>query len=640
MAAKKFLVCGDVEGNFDTLNHKINQLIKKGQNFDFLICVGNTFSLEFNISDYIKGKKKFPIKTYFIDSSELSQCLLHKYPVQQEICENFTFLGRAGLINIQGLEVCFISGVQSHSHPEFYHENHVFKTSFTGPFYNKIDIELIEQEIKRKGDTFKGVDLLLSSEWPYGIEQYLDKDTQKIVGGITDKSLKIAQISDMVCPRYHFASKSGIFFQRSPYLNRKKHLTRFIAFGKVADGGEQKYLSAYQVTPISQMTEEELAIYTDDTTQNPFHSQDFLEPYKQIEEDEIEDKNLGVEGEDSGQEDILQKRMRENEANFSDEDDKNKGKMGDSNNNRNNRNQSNKIESNVSLYVGQFDTRTSSDDIAEFLARWGQIEELELVYDEKTRKHKGFGFVKFANLQTTQSALNESGVYSLHGRKINFKPKGKGSSSGNDAICWFCYNSPDIDESLIFYRGNEVYCALDKGPVTDKHFLIIPKDHFKNTINMSKQGQQEIEELKVRINKIFMKLYNKTLICYERYMKLSDNKAHTIIQCVPVQISETENFRQKFENGVRAHRIEFFKMRAEESVEEFVSKNEYYFYLELFGKEKYLYVFKEGVRFHYDFGRQIICEIFKIPRANWKDCVIGERQIEQDRSEMSFLMQK
>lgn len=27
---KKFLVCGDVEGNFDALNKKISSLIKKG----------------------------------------------------------------------------------------------------------------------------------------------------------------------------------------------------------------------------------------------------------------------------------------------------------------------------------------------------------------------------------------------------------------------------------------------------------------------------------------------------------------------------------------------------------------------------------------------------------------------------------
>mmetsp|Transcript_11207 Transcript_11207/g.1001 ORF Transcript_11207/g.1001 Transcript_11207/m.1001 type:complete len:87 (+) Transcript_11207:1100-1360(+) len=86
-------------------------------------------------------------------------------------------------------------------------------------------------------------------------------------------------------------------------------------------------------------------------------------------------------------------------------------------------------------------------------------------------------------------------------------------------------------------------------------------------------------------------------------MKLHDNKAHMIIHCVPVDIGLTDNFRHKFENGVRAHRLNFFKLKKEESLDEFVSKEEYYFYLELMGKDRYLYAFSEGTKFHYDFGR-------------------------------------
>lgn len=44
-------------------------------------------------------------------------------------------------------------------------------------------------------------------------------------------------------------------------------------------------------------------------------------------------------------------------------------------------------------------------------------------------------------------------------------------------------------------------------------------------------------------------------------------------------------------------------MKKDEEIDEFVSKQMYYFYLELSGQDKYLYAFKEGVKFHYDFGR-------------------------------------
>lgn len=62
------------------------------------------------------------------------------------------------------------------------------------------------------------------------------------------------------------------------------------------------------------------------------------------------------------------------------------------------------------------------------------------------------------------------------------------------------------------------------------------------------------------------------ILCFERYMRLSDNKAHMIIQCVPIDIGKTDNFRHKFENGVRAHRLNFMKMKKDEEIEEFVSK--------------------------------------------------------------------
>ena len=44
-----------------------------------------------------------PIKTYFIDSSEMSASLMNLYPNGAEICPNLFFLGRSGIKNIDGL---------------------------------------------------------------------------------------------------------------------------------------------------------------------------------------------------------------------------------------------------------------------------------------------------------------------------------------------------------------------------------------------------------------------------------------------------------------------------------------------------------------------------------------------------------
>ena len=44
--------------------------------------------------------------------------------------------------------------------------------------------------------------------------------------------------------------------------------------------------------------------------------------------------------------------------------------------------------------------------------------------------------------------------------------------------------SPSSDKALIVSVGNESYLALDKGPIRDDHVLIIPTNHYPNTIRM------------------------------------------------------------------------------------------------------------------------------------------------------------
>lgn len=68
--------------------------------------------------------------------------------------------------------------------------------------------------------------------------------------------------------------------------------------------------------------------------------------------------------------------------------------------------------------------------------------------------------------------------------------------------CWFCLGtvlsskcftcivragSPSSDKALIVSVGNESYLAVDKGPISDDHVLIIPTNHYPNTLRMSER---------------------------------------------------------------------------------------------------------------------------------------------------------
>jgi len=59
-----------------------------------------------------------------------------------------------------------------------------------------------------------------------------------------------------------------------------------------------------------------------------------------------------------------------------------------------------------------------------------------------------------------------------------------------------------------------------------------------------------------------------------------------IIQCVPVEANSIENFKKNFEIGVRAHNLDFFILNSDEKIDDFLNKNEFYFYLEVFNNVK------------------------------------------------------
>ena len=79
--------------------------------------------------------------------------------------------------------------------------------------------------------------------------------------------------------------------------------------------------------------------------------------------------------------------------------------------------------------------------------------------------------------------------------------------------------------------------------------------------------------------------------------------------------------------------MSFFKIREKESIKDLVESNaDYFFNIDIYIRErtctKYLYVFKENERFPMDFGRQIICEILKLPqRLLWKNCQLGKEEL-------------
>ena len=160
-----------MDGRFDTLFQKISLLGTKGQTFDLLFSVGNTLTFTFDIKPYISQEKKFPLPTYFLDSSELSFSLNELYPDGKEICENFKFLGKSGIKEIEGLKIAFLNGVKNEVYSQFYQEDAKGKFEFSGCYYTKSDIDnlisLYEDKKKTNNNSYY-IDFFLSIHaWLY-----------------------------------------------------------------------------------------------------------------------------------------------------------------------------------------------------------------------------------------------------------------------------------------------------------------------------------------------------------------------------------------------------------------------------------------------------------------------------------------
>lgn len=62
---------------------------------------------------------------------------------------------------------------------------------------------------------YRGIDILLTSQWPFGIEND-DKKTDKNDSKIAASKL-LSWLAREIKPRYHFAALNGNYFERLPY---------------------------------------------------------------------------------------------------------------------------------------------------------------------------------------------------------------------------------------------------------------------------------------------------------------------------------------------------------------------------------------------------------------------------------------
>ena len=169
------------------------------------------------------------------------------------------------------------------------------------------------------------------------------------------------------------------------------------------------------------------------------------------------------------------------------------------------------------------------------MERLGPLEEFHLVYKNHKfkSKHKGYGFIKFGDLESTKNALKNSKKFKLNNNRIVFSFSKMARNMGKGGIkerigCWFCLDNPEADKSLVSYQTENVYLALDKGPIDNYHFLAIPQEHIENSLKMCEEAKDDIKTIDKKLQEFYQQ-EGKSFIKFERFFSLSKKISHMMV---------------------------------------------------------------------------------------------------------------
>ncbi|XP_068449171.1 cold-inducible RNA-binding protein A-like [Clinocottus analis] len=82
------------------------------------------------------------------------------------------------------------------------------------------------------------------------------------------------------------------------------------------------------------------------------------------------------------------------------------------------------------LFVGGLSFDTNEESLAEAFNKFGAIEKVDVIRDRDTGNSRGFGFVKFENVDDARHAQEAMHGKSLDGRSIRVDEAGKGGGGG------------------------------------------------------------------------------------------------------------------------------------------------------------------------------------------------------------------
>jgi hypothetical protein len=236
----KILFCGNLNNEWEIFFAKLNTLHNSARGpFDLLVCSGKFFLNELSFDEFVAKDYHIPCPIYFFDYDNILK--------DKTLPANLYLLSPVGTI--------------------------IFNDLIIGSYLSNSDL-LFPNEFEKFMNSRHHIryDVLITSEWPYGLTNLLgENDLHHLseIGYIPSNTAGSGQvIAEMVTtlrPRYHFSSslENPIFYQRLPYLQPQTPyssafpsvpwFTRFIGLASVSSSKEKhlKWIHALSLDPIS-----------------------------------------------------------------------------------------------------------------------------------------------------------------------------------------------------------------------------------------------------------------------------------------------------------------------------------------------------------------------------------------------------
>ncbi|KAG7301431.1 hypothetical protein JYU34_014378 [Plutella xylostella] len=270
---QKTLLCGDVNGNFNTLFSRVESIQKKSGAFDVLLCLGNFFGDDNSQLDAYKlGSRKVPIPTYVFGPTTSEHVPLY-CEEGSEIVPNVVYMGKRGLFTTSSdVKIAYLTGLSRRE----------LGKDIPMCTFEPSDCSAVRDACFRGQSEYRGVDILITSLWPNGIQQDENQKVEVDQGKLSDL---IAWLSIHIKPRYHLVPAPEKYFERQPYRNLSIHqdfrecATRFLALAPVGNKAKEKWIYACSLQPISKMRVTDLLQGTTDETPCPY-SADLLQQHQ------------------------------------------------------------------------------------------------------------------------------------------------------------------------------------------------------------------------------------------------------------------------------------------------------------------------------------------------------------------------